>query len=136
MSLAWPIFGLPSLVPDQPTLPEYNLHTKLTFTLVIFSLMMVAGCQSPDSSSEDRAKTLPPIPDSAQNVQPLAIGDKAPSATLHRPNGQRVDLADLLAVKPSVLIFYRGGWCPYCNAHLGQISTAEPELLAMYLSSP
>jgi peroxiredoxin len=27
-----------------------------------------------------------------------------------------------------VLIFYRGGWCPFCNKHLGQLQQAEPQL--------
>ena len=69
--------------------------------------------------------------DSAQNVQPRGNGEKAPSAVLRRPDGQEVNLADLYAVKPTMLIFYRGGWCPYCNTHLGQIATVEPELLSM-----
>ncbi len=29
-----------------------------------------------------------------------------------------------------VLVFYRGGWCPYCNTHLGELKAAETELRA------
>ena len=35
------------------------------------------------------------------------------------------------AVQPTVIIFYRGGWCPYCNAHLADVQKAEKELLTM-----
>jgi peroxiredoxin len=34
-------------------------------------------------------------------------------------------------VKLTVLIFYRGGWCPYCNAHLHELKQAEPDLLTL-----
>ncbi|MEX0777472.1 MAG: peroxiredoxin-like family protein [Phycisphaeraceae bacterium] len=65
----------------------------------------------------------------AQDVGPLGEGQRAPSAVLYRPDGQAVVLADLDARQPAVLIFYRGGWCPYCNTHLGQVAQAEPELV-------
>ena len=46
---------------------------------------------------------------SADKVCPLKEGDRAPSATLCKPDGQAVMLASLYAQKPSVVIFYRGG---------------------------
>lgn len=73
----------------------------------------------------------PAVPDSAEAVRPLARGEAAPAAVLRQPDGQPVDLAVLYKSKPTVLIFYRGGWCPYCNAHLSEIATAEPELLSL-----
>ncbi len=30
-----------------------------------------------------------------------------------------------------MIIFYRGGWCPYCNAQLQDLHTVEPQMLAM-----
>src|SRR5690606_14870005 len=32
-------------------------------------------------------------------------------------------------IKPVVVIFYRGGWCPYCNAHFSEIAGVEKEIL-------
>jgi len=107
------------------------MHTKLTFAASALSLAVIVGCQSSDPSREGGTENPSSTPDSAQNVHPLREGDKAPNATLRRPDGQEVNLADLCAVKPTVLIFYRGGWCPYCNIHLGQMATVEPELLSM-----
>ncbi len=107
------------------------MHTKLTFASGALFLVMAVGCQSSDSPGDGGATTPPSVPDSARNVHPLGEGDKAPNAMLRRPDGQEVDLDDLYAVKPTVLIFYRGGWCPYCNTHLGQIATVESELLSM-----
>lgn len=107
------------------------MHAKLTFASGALFLVMAVGCQSSDSPGDGGATTPPSMPDRARNVHPLGEGDKAPNATLRRPDGQEVNLDDLCAVKPTVLIFYRGGWCPYCNTHLGQIATVESELLSM-----
>ena len=48
----------------------------------------------------------------------LQVGDQAPDITLPDANGQAVRLADLWSEGVTVLIFYRGGWCPYCNMEL------------------
>ncbi len=36
---------------------------------------------------------------------------------------------DLAAQKPSVIVFYRGGWCPYCNLHLSELQTIEADVI-------
>ena len=59
---------------------------------------------------------------------PLEVGDKLPSGTVFAGNGERVEIKNLLAQKPTVLIFYRGGWCPFCNRHLSAIVDIIPEL--------
>ena len=56
----------------------------------------------------------------------LKAGDKAPSFTLHDPDGQPVSSADLLAKGPLVVSFYRGVWCPYCNMELQALQAALP----------
>jgi len=112
-----------------------------TATMTLF----VAGCDSRENGQggndtpadqvhqgqEGHSQEPVAPPQDASAVQPLGVGEKAPTATLRGPDGRSVDLAAKYAQKPTVLIFYRGGWCPYCNTHLGQIATAEPELLRM-----
>jgi peroxiredoxin len=46
------------------------------------------------------------------------VGDRAPGFTLQDQLGRQVSLAAELQQGPVVLIFYRGEWCPYCNAML------------------
>ena len=48
----------------------------------------------------------------------LQVGDKAPDITLPDATGRPVRLADLWRESMTVVIFYRGGWCPYCNLEL------------------
>src|SRR5947207_5901322 len=46
------------------------------------------------------------------------VGERAPDFTLPDQVGRQVSLAGELEQGPVVLIFYRGEWCPYCNAML------------------
>lgn len=48
----------------------------------------------------------------------LQVGAQAPDITLPDALGRPVRLADLWAQGPLVIVFYRGGWCPYCNLEL------------------
>ena len=48
----------------------------------------------------------------------LSIGVRAPDVSLPDALGHRVRLSELWRPGPLVVIFYRGGWCPYCNLEL------------------
>jgi peroxiredoxin len=48
----------------------------------------------------------------------LNVGDKAPDFTLNNALSKSVSLYDELKKGSVVLIWYRGGWCPYCNITL------------------
>jgi peroxiredoxin len=68
------------------------------------------------------------IADSAENVTPLLIGQSAPNSKLQTVDGDPVSLKALTMQKPTVLIFYRGGWCPYCNSQLAGLKEIESQL--------
>jgi peroxiredoxin len=67
-------------------------------------------------------------------------GDPLPAATVLTEDGTALTLAEVVKAKPAVLIFYRGGWCPYCNVHLGALAKVEDQVLAagyqMFAISP
>ncbi len=65
---------------------------------------------------------------SAMELQPLAVGQPIPNAELKTAEGKAFDLRAAAKEQPVVIIFYRGGWCPYCNAHLGQLQDIDPQL--------
>jgi peroxiredoxin len=48
----------------------------------------------------------------------LRPGDVAPAFALPDANGKIVRSADLLALGPLVVCFFRGRWCPYCVTEL------------------
>lgn len=65
---------------------------------------------------------------SAEKTHPLASGTRAPDAALRTIDGQTTSLAALLGGKPTVVVFYRGGWCPFCNKHLAALGESWPEV--------
>ncbi len=69
------------------------------------------------------------IAKSANDIAPLLIGEKIPNLTLKSSENTDVNISDLLKKKKTVLIFYRGGWCPFCNIHLQGLAEAEKEIL-------
>jgi peroxiredoxin len=48
----------------------------------------------------------------------LKAGEPAPAFALPDANGRLVRSADLLALGPVVVCFFRGRWCPYCVTEL------------------
>jgi peroxiredoxin len=48
----------------------------------------------------------------------IAVGETVPDSELLDPHGQAITLRTVLGDQRSVLIFYRGAWCPYCNIAL------------------
>jgi peroxiredoxin len=68
---------------------------------------------------------------SAEDARPLSIGTKAPAAEVVGMDNKPVDLGEALGGKPTVLIFFRGGWCPFCNRHLAALGEHELELRSL-----
>ena len=59
----------------------------------------------------------------------IAAGSMAPDATLASIEDGQVTLSDLWADQNLMLIFYRGGWCPYCNAQIRDITVNYSKFL-------
>lgn len=71
------------------------------------------------------------IADKAEDISPLLIGEKIPDITLLSTTGKQETLATITGGKPSILLFYRGGWCPFCNKHLAEIETIQDKILKL-----
>ncbi|HMQ90014.1 MAG TPA: peroxiredoxin-like family protein [Flavilitoribacter sp.] len=71
------------------------------------------------------------LPEKAEDISPLLIGESFPDENLVNLKGDGVSILDLVKEKPTVVIFYRGGWCPYCNRHLAEIGQREEEILSL-----
>lgn len=67
-------------------------------------------------------------PRAGAELRPLMIGQDIPDLTLKDVDGAAVNLRAAAKEQPLVLIFYRGGWCPYCSRHLGQLQEIDPQL--------
>ncbi len=83
---------------------------------------VVVACNRTDGISDAG------LPRSPEEVKPIGKGGQAPSATLKGSDGKSTSLKEVISGKPTVVIFYRGGWCPYCNIHLKELILVEGEL--------
>jgi len=82
------------------------------------------------TSNDDIAPT-PQVAASPEQVRPLKVNDHAAIANLRDIRGELIDIASLYASQPIILIFYRGGWCPYCSTQLMDLVHAEPKLVEL-----
>ncbi|MEL7120978.1 MAG: peroxiredoxin-like family protein [Bacteroidota bacterium] len=71
------------------------------------------------------------LPEKAEDISPLLTGEKMPDLKLINTEDQEVSVLSLVAKKPTVLIVYRGGWCPYCNTHLAELGQKEEDILGL-----
>lgn len=58
----------------------------------------------------------------------LSPGQSFPNLTLHLADSQSLNVPLDLAGSFGVVLFYRGSWCPYCNAQLRAFQRAQDEL--------
>ena len=58
----------------------------------------------------------------------LHPNDQFPSITITPPDGAPLELPDALGSGFGVVLFFRGAWCPYCNAQLRAFQRAQDKL--------
>ncbi len=51
-----------------------------------------------------------PLPQSPSDVHPLMIGATIPAVTVATADGEAFDLLAAVKARPTVLVYYRGGW--------------------------
>ena len=63
--------------------------------------------------------------------QSASAGSAAPAFSLPNVHGEPVASESLWAEGSTVISFYRGGWCPYCNIELRALQERLPEIEAL-----
>jgi peroxiredoxin len=94
----------------------------------LFLLSFAVQTHAQEAMSGPPVSTVGKIADSDDQVRPLVKGATAPDGVLQTVDGKPVHLKNLLNQKPTILIFYRGSWCPYCNMHLYKLQAIESDL--------
>jgi peroxiredoxin len=61
----------------------------------------------------------------------LGPGDTFPTIAVPRAGGGTITLPDDMAGGFGVVLFYRGSWCPYCNAQLRAFQRAADTLAGL-----
>jgi peroxiredoxin len=119
----------------MPTPSAVSAHV-----LVLAACSLCFGWQAPATqpASTPAASNPPaspakptPAPEAPKPALPgLSVGDKAPDATLTAPDGTTAKLSDFIKEGPIVVVFYRGGWCPFCVKHLSAWRSAAADVKA------
>ena len=68
------------------------------------------------------------IPSDPTQVHPLAVGSAAPRFQGTGTDGTVRTFSAGGYQRPTIGIFYRGGWCPYCNMQLSDLRLVETRL--------
>jgi len=98
--------------------------SNILFPLILILLFTA----TPLLSQPKKEKAAGVVASSAEKINPLKVGATIPNARLQTVAGDKVGLKNLVKEKPALIIFYRGGWCPYCNSHLGALGSIESKL--------
>lgn len=77
------------------------------------------------------ASSVDKIAATADEVRPLLNGQILPDVNLYDLNDKPVSLKSIVSQQPTVIIFYRGGWCPYCNAQLAGLKNIEEKVVEL-----
>ena len=97
------------------------------FCLCIFS-PSVTKAQGDNAMDSNMKQVSYAIPQKPEDISPLLNGETIPMVTLTDVSGKSFDLNKAVAEKPAILIFYRGGWCPFCSKQLSGLQEIAPEL--------
>ena len=87
--------------------------------LLLITLLFI-GCSDQQS-----------IPLVAEDISPILIGETLPNGNFQNVEGEYIQLKAILEEKSTILVFYRGGWCPYCNVQLSGLVEIEEDILEL-----
>jgi len=71
------------------------------------------------------------VADKAEDISPLLIGEKIPDGILTDNMGGKHETGTIFNKKPTVLVIFRGGWCPYCSRQLSGLVDIEEQIINM-----
>jgi len=104
---------------------EMRIGQKVVYATFVALLVMTMVCSQP---MRVVAAEYDALPASAAETTPLKSGDRAPAFTVQTVDGEDYSFDPDQLERTTVLISFRGGWCPYCNMHLSELHTVIPQI--------
>lgn len=108
--------------------PQALLSAVALIGMSTFLMPAITMAQDKMSKENEMEEPMYMIPQQPEDISPLLIGESIPTIKLKDAKGMEFDLNGAVASKPTILIFYRGGWCPYCSKQLAGLQELMPEL--------
>lgn len=106
--------------------------SKMILAVVLSSFLLVSGCvadsalQLPEKQAELNVTATDTLGTNEAGIG-LKVGQPVPDFVVQSHDGKSMGLKELKAQAPLLVVFYRGGWCPYCNKQVHQLTQAWPE---------
>ena len=66
--------------------------------------------------------------DAMYDICPIKNAQRVPTATIYALSGEKTELQSYIGDKPAIVVFYRGGWCPYCMRHLSALGEIKDSI--------
>ena len=67
--------------------------------------------------------------DQMYDVCPLKVGETIPASVfITNSDGESVEFNSILSDEKAIVVFYRGGWCPYCTRHLSALGQIKDKI--------
>lgn len=92
------------------------------------TLVMLLGFSVVSSLTARMGHADVPIAESADQVKPLGSGDAAPRFLVRAVDGSPYEFNPQQLERPTVLLAFRGGWCPFCNTYLSEMRHVIPSI--------
>ena len=103
---------------------------RITSPFILISIFLLLTSLS--TLANNQALPLKTIAESAEQVRPLLNGQYIPSnITVTTSTGKKLALTKVINNQKTILFFYRGGWCPFCNTQMGQLKQIESQLSSL-----
>ena len=106
----------------------HNLNPRST---LLGALCLVLSLSLVCSLSIRHGHADVPVAPTAEETQPLAVGDPAPRFEVRTVSNERFVFDPRELDNPALIITFRGGWCPFCNLHLSELHAVVPAIDAL-----
>ncbi len=105
---------------DTATIEAMKVNNEQTFPLKkeLDAKKANFELKASDEKKQKYAEGIQSVIDHQIVENALQVGDNAPDFSLTNADGNIVTLYETLEKGPVILMWYRGGWCPYCNITL------------------
>lgn len=103
---------------------KHKASLFISFIFLTFFLQQASAELKLPAAGKATATTSVETLGTLENKLGLKAGTSVPDFTTHTYAGDEVTLSNLLETGPIMVIFYRGGWCPFCNYQVRQVTQA------------
>ncbi len=115
-------------VSKMPSISIPGLNSRVTVAAALYAVLtMSLVC----SMSLKYGHADVPIATNAEETQPLQAGNPAPRFEVRTVDDKPYLFDPQNLDRPTLLITYRGGWCPFCNMHLSELSQVIDDIDAL-----